>query len=231
MRTLPAIAFAMLAQAALTAAVGHSSRREYRMFAQLDNKKSEAELEQLRRELHPTEGVQVRIGLVGVGAVASVHHIPGIRIDPRAALVAICDPAEALLKQRAEEWGPVKAYTKYDALVEDPDVDTVIISTPNNTHVPIALACIKKGKNVMCEKPLGVSAKEAQELYLEAEKAGVVHMTAVLISRLLSSSKYVDLFYLIIFLCDNFLPARSNQCGRRSFRRPFSPPPRLHFLS
>jgi len=150
------------------------------MFSSLaDKSKNEVEAELIRKELHPAEGVKVRIGLVGVGAVSSFHHIPGIRIDPRASLTAICDPVESLLKQRAEEWGPVKAYTNYLDLANDPNVDAVVIATPNNTHIPIALACIAKGKHVMCEKPLGVSAKEAKELYDTAEKAGIIHMTAL----------------------------------------------------
>lgn len=50
--------------------------------------------------LHPTNGVQVRYALVGVGGVAEIHHIPGIDIDPRASLVAVCDADAGLLGKR-----------------------------------------------------------------------------------------------------------------------------------
>jgi predicted dehydrogenase len=54
----------------------------------------------------------------------------------------------------------------------------VIIATPNFTHRDQALAAIRAGKHVMCEKPLGLSAVEAREMYHAARQAGVVHMTA-----------------------------------------------------
>lgn len=66
--------------------------------------------------------------------------------------------------------------TNYEEIANDPNIDAVIIATPNNTHVPIATACVQKGKHVMCEKPLGVTAEEAVQLYHTAEAAGVVHM-------------------------------------------------------
>jgi hypothetical protein len=70
------------------------------MFAQLADKEKLDDT--IKDELHPKEGVQVRIALIGVGAVAAFHHIPGIRIDPRAALTAICDQDTGLLEKRKE---------------------------------------------------------------------------------------------------------------------------------
>lgn len=70
------------------------------MFANLaDSKATTDDQEQMKKELHP-EGAKVRYALIGVGAVAAFHHIPGIRIDPRASLVAICDASVPLLEQR-----------------------------------------------------------------------------------------------------------------------------------
>ena len=60
----------------------------------------------------------------------------------------------------------------------DPDVDAVIIATPNFTHQPIAVAAARAGKHVMCEKPLGLNAGEVRAMYEAARDAGVVHMTA-----------------------------------------------------
>jgi len=120
----------------------------------------------------------VRIALIGVGAVASVHHIPGIRIDPRASLVALCDDNEEILLKRANEWGPVKTTRNYQDIVSDPDIDAIVIATPNFMHLPVTLACIKAGKHVMLEKPLGLNEKEALNIAQEAEAAGIIHMTA-----------------------------------------------------
>ncbi len=116
--------------------------------------------------------------IIGAGAVSDYHHVPGIRIDPRAELVSVCDPNEVLLAQRRKDWGIERVTTDYRDVAADPDVDAVIIATPNFTHHPIALACIEAGKHVMAEKPLGVTVREAAEMYRAARDKPVKHMTA-----------------------------------------------------
>jgi predicted dehydrogenase len=120
----------------------------------------------------------VRFGIIGAGAVSDYHHVPGIRLDSRASLEAVCDPNEELLSKRREQWGVKKTSTKYQDIANDPNVDAVIIATPNDTHRPIALACIAGGKHVMCEKPLGLNFEESKEMYRAARDKGVRHMTA-----------------------------------------------------
>lgn len=132
----------------------------------------------------------VRIGIIGAGAVSDYHHVPGIRIDPRAELVAVCDPNEALLAQRKSDWGELRFTTDYNELAADDGVDAVIIATPNFTHREIALACIAGGKHVMCEKPLGLNFAESAEMYRAARDKGVKHMTAFTY-RFAPSMRYV----------------------------------------
>src|SRR4051812_47342286 len=120
----------------------------------------------------------VRVAIIGAGAVSDYHHVPSLRLDPRAELVAVCDADPALLERRRVEWGIDKASTDPDAICRDPDIDAVIIATPNFTHRPIAVAAGHNGKHIMCEKPLGLSAGEVREMYHSARDAKVVHMTA-----------------------------------------------------
>ena len=121
---------------------------------------------------------KVRIGIIGAGAVSDYHHVPGIRLDPRAELVAVADTSADLLEKRKAEWQVSIASTDPIAVATHPDVDAVIIATPNFTHKPIALAAAKAGKHIMCEKPLGLNKGEVREMYEAARDAGVVHMTA-----------------------------------------------------
>jgi predicted dehydrogenase len=121
---------------------------------------------------------RVRIAIIGAGAVSDYHHVPGIRIDPRAELVAACDPNEELLAQRLRQWGPIRMTMSFEQIAADPNIDAVIIATPNDTHRPIALACMGAGKHVMCEKPLGVNYGEARQMYRAARENNVRHMTA-----------------------------------------------------
>lgn len=132
----------------------------------------------------------VRIGIIGAGAVSDYHHVPGINLDPRAELVSICDPNSELLAQRQSDWGKTKVTTKFEDMANDPDVDAVIIATPNFTHHEIALACINGGKHVMCEKPLGLNYSESAEMYRAARDADVRHMTAFTY-RFAPSMRYV----------------------------------------
>jgi predicted dehydrogenase len=133
----------------------------------------------------------VRVAIIGAGAVSDYHHVPGIRLDPRATLVAACDTSESLLQQRRADWGIQKVTTDYQEICADPEVDAVIIATPNFTHQPIAIAAARNGKHVMCEKPLGLNADEVRQMYHAARDAGVVHMTAFTY-RFAPSMRYLD---------------------------------------
>jgi predicted dehydrogenase len=120
----------------------------------------------------------VRIAIVGAGKVSDYHHVPGIRLDPRAKLVAACDADAKLLEVRRREWDIDKVTADFEKICADSEIDALIIATPNFTHRNIAVAAAKAGKHVMCEKPLGLNAAEVREMYAAARDAGVVHMTA-----------------------------------------------------
>jgi predicted dehydrogenase len=120
----------------------------------------------------------VRIAIIGAGAVSDYHHLPAIRLDPRASLVGVCDANQELLHKRQADWGVTKITTDPEAICSDPEVDAVIIATPNYTHRAIALTAIRSGKHVMCEKPLGLNAAEVREMVQAARGANVVNMTA-----------------------------------------------------
>ena len=67
-----------------------------------------------------------------------------------------------------------KAYTSPEEIWADKAVDAVLIATPNDVHAAYVEAAAKAGKHIICEKPIGMSVKEAEEMYDAAEKAGVV---------------------------------------------------------
>lgn len=132
----------------------------------------------------------VRIALIGAGAVSDYHHVPAIRLDPRAELVAACDTNADLLEKRRADWGLDRVTTDVEAICRADDVDAVIIATPNDTHRPIAEAAARSGKHVMCEKPLGLNAGEVKVMVEACRASGVVHMTAFTY-RFAPSMKYL----------------------------------------
>lgn len=123
-------------------------------------------------------GRKVRVAILGAGAVSDYHHVPGLKLDPRAEVVAACDADPALLARRKGEWGLDRVTTDYRELCSAPDIDAVIIATPNFTHRDMAVAAAEGGKHVMCEKPLGRNSAEVREMAEACQRAGVVHMTA-----------------------------------------------------
>lgn len=120
----------------------------------------------------------IRVGIIGAGAVSDYHHVPGIRLDPRATLAGVCDNSQELVEKRRTDWQIENVTTDFEQLCADPNVDAVIVATPNFTHRDIALAAAKHKKHIMCEKPLGLNAGEVRQMYHACRDAGVVHMTA-----------------------------------------------------
>ncbi|MEC8895458.1 MAG: Gfo/Idh/MocA family oxidoreductase, partial [Planctomycetota bacterium] len=128
--------------------------------------------------MSPSAGNPLNLAIIGAGLVSDYHHVPGILLDPRARVAAVCDTDEALLEKRKADWDVEKVTTDPGEIFSDPGIDAVIIATPNFTHPSLAIDAARSGKHIMCEKPLGLNAPEGAGMYGAAKTAGVVHMTA-----------------------------------------------------
>ena len=120
---------------------------------------------------------KLRVAVIGAGFVGKVH-VENIRRQTDAELVALADQSQEIASAFGEHLGIARAVGDYNELLADPSIDAVHICTPNATHFPIAKAAIEAGKNVICEKPLAMSAGEAQGLVQLAREKGVVHATS-----------------------------------------------------
>src|SRR6476646_3250378 len=86
---------------------------------------------------------QVRAALVGMNVIGQ-PMAKGVGNDPRAEIVALCDVVEERMRAFAGELpGSPRFYTKYEGVCRDPDVDAVLIATPNQWHVPIGLEAVR----------------------------------------------------------------------------------------
>jgi predicted dehydrogenase len=109
----------------------------------------------------------------------------------RGRVVALCDIAEERMREFAKDVpGPLKLYTDYHEMCQDPEIDAVFVGTPNQYHVPVALEAVRAGKHVMVTKPLSDSVEAAHALVEEAEAAGVVNMMS-LSARFDASTQYL----------------------------------------
>jgi predicted dehydrogenase len=114
------------------------------------------------------------MGIVGAGFVGP-HHIDAVRRLGFVDVVGIAGSSEASAKKKAESLAVPKAYGSYDALLDDPAIHVVHNATPNYLHYPVNAAAIAKGKHVVSDKPLAMTAAEAKTLLDQANKAGIVH--------------------------------------------------------
>lgn len=117
-------------------------------------------------------------GIVGLGNIARTFAadlalVPGARLQA----VASRDLKKAIAF--AEEFGAGRAYGSYEDLFADPEVAVVYIASPHSFHKEHAQAALESGKHVLCEKPMGINAREVQDLIALAQKKGLFLMEAL----------------------------------------------------
>jgi predicted dehydrogenase len=110
---------------------------------------------------------KVRWGVLGAAQIAIGHVIPALQHSTQCEVTAIASRDLHKAQQVASRLGLPKAYGSYDALLADPAVQAVYIPLPNHLHLRWSIAALEAGKHVLCEKPVGLNAREAQTL-LEA---------------------------------------------------------------
>ena len=117
---------------------------------------------------------RIGMGIVGAGFVGP-HHVDAVRRLGYVDIVAVAGSSEASARKKADALGARKAYGSYEALLDDPDVQVIHNATPNYLHYPVNAAAIAKGKHVISDKPLAMTAAEARKLLDAATAAGIVH--------------------------------------------------------
>ena len=118
--------------------------------------------------------MSIGIGIIGAGIMGADHARIISRTVAGAHLAAISDADEARARAIAAETGARKSGGDPYALINDPDVNAVLVASPDATHAAYAIACIKAGKPVLCEKPLAPTAAEGLKV-IEAELSSGKH--------------------------------------------------------
>jgi len=105
----------------------------------------------------------LRVALFGSGWIMD-FHARGVNEHPGAELVAAANWREPSMAALAERHGIPRTTVRWEELVADPDIDAVVIGTPNALHAPQAIACLEAGKHVLVEKPMARTLAEAQAM-------------------------------------------------------------------
>ena len=116
---------------------------------------------------------KIKVAVVGVGNIAE-SHIHGYLNNPNVDLYAFCDIREERLNEMGKKYGVTRLYTDEETMLKElPEIDAVSVCTWNSSHAPCTIAALKAGKNVLCEKPMATSAKEAKEMLAAAGHFGI----------------------------------------------------------
>ncbi|GAE36387.1 Gfo/Idh/MocA family protein [Halalkalibacter akibai] len=106
---------------------------------------------------------KIKVAVIGCGSIAKYRHIPEYAANPNVEFVAFCDFNKELASEYAEIYG-ANAYTDYEELLANEQVDAVSVCTQNVDHAKVSIAAANSGAHVLCEKPMATSLEEAEAM-------------------------------------------------------------------
>lgn len=115
------------------------------------------------------EPKKLRWGILSTARIGTQKVIPALQAGQHGRVVAIASRTLENAQAAAKQLAIPKVHGSYEALLADDEVDAVYVPVPNHLHVPWAIKALEAGKHVLCEKPIGLSVAEAQQL-LEAAR-------------------------------------------------------------
>lgn len=121
----------------------------------------------------------IRLGVIGGGAIAQVIHLPLLKKISGVKVVALSELDNQRLQILGRQHGITKLYSTTDDLLRDPEIDAVDICTSTDSHFEIALKALNAGKNVLIEKPPTVNHSQCETLAKTAEEKGRVVLAAM----------------------------------------------------
>ena len=123
----------------------------------------------------------IRIGVIGMGWMGNVHArayrslIERFNDTDLSIVLAVCaDDVEQRAQQAQAQLGFTRSTTDWKQVVNDPEIDAVVVTTPNNTHLDIIQAAAANGKHIFCEKPVGCNPQETAAAYRASQANPIV---------------------------------------------------------
>jgi len=113
-------------------------------------------------------------GVLSTAKIGWEKVIPAMLKSEHCELRAIASRSSEKARERADQFGIPKAYGSYEELLADPEIEAIYNPLPNHEHVPMTLAAARAGKHVLCEKPVALTANEAEQLREVADKVHIM---------------------------------------------------------
>ncbi|NMA84566.1 MAG: Gfo/Idh/MocA family oxidoreductase [Epulopiscium sp.] len=118
---------------------------------------------------------KIKVGIIGAGSISHMHTTSYKKLD-NVEVIAVCDIDEERAKAYAEQYNIPQVFTDHHEMLKLEELDAVSVTTWNNGHAPLSIDALKAGKHVLCEKPLAMNAKQAEEMVQVAKESGKLLM-------------------------------------------------------
>jgi predicted dehydrogenase len=116
----------------------------------------------------------LRVGVLGCGPISQFAHFESVQKARNATLYAVCDTDGGLAQRFGTFYDAERIYLNYDEMLADPDIEAIVIGISDAFHVPASIKALEAEKHVLCEKPIGISVEEVNELADVVNKSGRV---------------------------------------------------------
>src|SRR5436190_1219875 len=113
---------------------------------------------------------KIRWGVLSTARIGTVQVIPAMQRGTYSEVTAIASRDLPRAEAEAQRLGIAKAYGSYEELLADPEIDAIYNPLPNELHVPWSIRALEAGKHVLCEKPIAMTAAEAETLLAAARR-------------------------------------------------------------
>ncbi len=136
---------------------------------------------------------KIRWGVLGYAGIARKHVLPAMKETSNSVCYAVASRSEEKRKQAVSAFGFEKAYESYDEVLEDVNVDAVYIPLPNALHKQWVIKAARKGKHILCEKPLALNEEDVREMAETAKECNVKLMEAFMYRFTPRTAKVLEL--------------------------------------
>ena len=146
---------------------------------------------------------KLKVGIIGAGGISQAAHIPNFQKVEGVEVAGLCDINEEKLNFVSDKFKIPQKFTKWENLIEE-NLDIIVIASPNVFHKEQAVLSMKNGKHVLCEKPIALTGKEAEEIIKTAEKTGKIFMGAFpqrfashtyVMKNMIENGEFGDIYY------------------------------------
>ena len=121
---------------------------------------------------------KINWGIIGLGKIAH-KFAADLQLSETSVLYGVASRSSEKANEFAEKYGAISAFDSYEKLAKDSNIDVIYIATPHTFHFENTMLCLRNGKAVLCEKPMGINSTEVQTMIAEATSRKLFLMEAI----------------------------------------------------